>query len=119
MTTDELWHYFEKNQIASSHPLDRTFIWIRRDDFTPIAAEFIKDLNLFHPGINLRSKEPWRHLHVIMQDDVVHAHLDTGNVAHSLVRYGLVHLWYDVVPYATHSLRHGVRISSWFILHRQ
>jgi hypothetical protein len=116
MTSTELWNYFLKNSIATNHPFDRAFVWIHPSDFEPIAEEFIKDRNLLHPGLNFRSKHPWQHIHVIIQESAVHAHLDTGNVALSMIKYGLPHLWYDVFPYAIHSLRHRVSIASWFIL---
>jgi hypothetical protein len=116
MSTEELWHHFLDNQITTSHPLDRTFVWIHQSDYAPVAHEFIKDRNLLHPGQNFRSKHPWQHIHVIIQGSVVHAHLDTGNVALSIIKYGLPHLWYDVLPYMFLSLRYRVSIASWFIL---
>lgn len=117
MTTNELWDYFISKQIHSSTPFDRCFVWISDADFTLVENHFKAETNLFHPGYSLRSKQLWRHVHVLKQGTYIHAHLDTGNVTRSYLLCSVPHLVFDVMPYLTISLRRRVKMASLFTLH--
>jgi len=103
MSEQELWSYFLDKKVASSHPFDRDFVWIRREDFEPIKTYFIKEINLMHHGQSFRSKAYFSHIHAVDQGEFIFVHPDTGN----LVRFlplGLLHLVVDVIPYFAFAL---------------
>jgi len=114
MTTDELWDYFKSKQVHTCIPFDREFIWIRASDFTPITHYFKAEMNLLHPEESFRSRHIWKHIHVLKQGKLVHAHIDTGNVTRSYVLYSLPHFIFDIIPYLYFAARKGVTLSSLF-----
>ncbi len=111
------WDYLISKQIHSSTPFHRCFAWISDADFTHIEDHFKAETNLFHPGYCLRSRQSWKHVHVLKQGNHIHAHLDTGNVTRSYLLFSVPHLVFDVMPYVTISLRRRVKVSSLFTLH--
>lgn len=103
MTEKELWSYFLDKKIVSSHPFDRDFVWIRKEDFVPIRHYLVKEFNIMHSGQSFRSKGYLSHIHVVDQGEFVFVHPDTGNLARFLP-LGLVHLVVDVIPYLAFAL---------------
>lgn len=104
MTQTELWQYCTLLADISRKPYDRTFLWISKSSFEKIKPQFSPSRNWFHPGGNYRSRHFWKHIHAIDQGNLVHLHVDTGNVSISPL-YAFVHLMYDVIPYCWYALR--------------
>ena len=115
MTTDELWQYFKSKQVYSCTPFDREFVWINESDFALIAHNFKIETNLLHPGQSLRSHQAWKHIHILKQDTLIHAHIDTGNVSRSYMLFSLPHFIFDVIPYIYFALHKKVTLSSFFV----
>lgn len=103
MTEAELWEYFLKHQVTRSRPFDRDFIWIAKADFPPIQDYFSKEFNLFHSEKSFRSKGLFSHIHILDQGEYIFAHKDIGNLRR-FFPLGLLHLFFDVIPYAAFAL---------------
>ena len=98
MTNAKLWEYFWNKKIAHTHPLGKDFIWVSKEDFQTVEKYFTKEYNIFYPGISMRSRGYWKHVHAVEQDDCVFVHQDIGN----FVRFpllGIVHFFVDMMPY--------------------
>lgn len=113
MNEKELWHYFWNKKVLHSKPLDRDFLWIKKEDFQPIKSNFSKEYNILQTGDSFRSQGYLRHIHVIDQGEYMLAHRDIGNVARFLP-LGLIHFFFDVAPYMAFALVKGVHLKSIF-----
>ena len=114
MTEKELWNYFWNKKAFHAKPLDRDFVWISQGDFESVEPYFIKEFNVLHRGRSFRSKGYWSHIHAVIQDDFVLAHIDTGNLAR-FFPLGLVHFACDVLPYLVYAKFKKVSLRSIFL----
>ncbi|HVY72850.1 MAG TPA: hypothetical protein VG984_02280 [Candidatus Paceibacterota bacterium] len=115
MREKELWLYFVERQVYSSRPLERTLVWVHRDDFTPVEHHFKKDFNIFHRGRSYRSKGFLMHIHCIDQGEYILAHRDMGNLSRFLP-FAVLHFVFDVAPYMALAWIKRVSFQSFFTL---
>ncbi|MEK7530806.1 MAG: hypothetical protein AAB573_02965 [Patescibacteria group bacterium] len=113
MTDDELWQYFLDRQIARTHPFDKDFVWIPKEDFSPMEKHFVKEFNVFYPGTSMRSMGLWRHVHAVEQEDCIFVHICHGNIAR-FWPLGIPHFFIDVLPYLIFVWCKGVSLHSLF-----
>lgn len=115
MPQKELWLYFVERQVYSSRPLERTLVWIHKDDFKPVRHHFKKDFNIFHRDRSYRSQNLLVHIHCIDQGEYILAHRDTGNLSRFLP-FAVLHFVLDVVPYVVLARIKRVSFHSFFTL---
>ena len=98
MNQEQIWQYALDKKIAFSHPFDRDFVWIKKNDFNKIKKHFRKEYNFLHPGKSFRTSAYLKHIHAVEQSEYVFIHFDFGN---STRFWPLVvfHFLADVLPY--------------------
>ncbi len=115
MNEKELWNHFLTKQVYIAQPLHHKLVWVKRHDFENVKSSFVEDFNIFHIGRSFRSREYLLHIHCIDQGEYVLVHRDTGNIARFLP-LGIIHFFFDVLPYVILALIKRVSFNSFFKL---
>lgn len=114
MKERELWAYFLQKSICRAKPFDRSLVWVKRADFESVSSYFIEEFNILHINKqSFRSRGYLIHIHAIDQGEHVLVHRDFGNVARFLP-LGVIHLFFDVLPYYVLARVKGVSFHSIF-----
>lgn len=97
-TIQKLWEDIYLKKIAKTHPFDRDFIWLKKEDFEKFKIYFTEDYNPLHKGKSYRSNNYFKHLHAVEQGHFIFIHFDHGNYKKFFLLL-LIHFFIDVIPY--------------------
>ena len=114
MREDELWEYFRNSEISYAKPFDRDFLWVTKETFEAVKINFITEPNILHSGKSFRSTGYMHHIHAVTQGEHMFVHQDIGNVA-KFFPLGIIHLFFDVIPYIAFAVWRRVPIASIFV----
>ncbi len=109
MRLKELWNYFWQRKISSSKPLDRYFVWVKKEDFEKVKSFFRPEYNLFHSTGSYRTKQFFLHIHAIDEGNIVCIHHDFGNWTRFWPLI-IVHFFSDVFFYLIYCWWKGVDV---------
>src|SRR3989344_4295026 len=98
MHVQKIFKELEKKALQHSHFFGRKLLVVTKTDFLQYQDDFVESLNIFTHKKTWRTKDRFKHIHAVLQQDLVEFHYDYGNVSQSLLM-AVPHFFFDVIPY--------------------